>query len=75
MKLNNISKKEEGIYKVSSLPCPDCEQVLVIEISSDKLFEYNQGGLVHKVIPDLSAEQKERFISGYCGDCWKKIFG
>jgi hypothetical protein len=75
MKLNEITKKEEGVYKVSSLPCPDCKGVLTIEIGSDKLFQYNQGALISSVLPDFSAEQRERFVSGYCGDCWKKIFG
>jgi hypothetical protein len=75
MKLNNITKKEEGVYKVSSLPCLDCKGVLTLEIGSDKLFRYNQGALIHEVLGEFSADQRERFISGYCGDCWKKIFG
>jgi hypothetical protein len=75
MKLNEITKKEEGVYNVSSLSCPDCKGVLTLEIGSDKLFRYNQGALISEVLAEFSADQRERFISGYCGDCWKKIFG
>jgi hypothetical protein len=75
MKLQNITKKEEGVYKVSSLSCPDCKGVLTLEIGGDKLFRYNQGALISEVLGEFSSAERERFISGYCGDCWKKIFG
>lgn len=75
MKLNNITKKEEGVYKVSSLPCPDCQGVLELEIGGYNLFRYNQGALISEVLGEFSADQRERFVSGYCADCWKKIFG
>jgi hypothetical protein len=70
-----VSKIEEGRYLVSSLPCPDCSQVFTTEISGDRLFAFRQGAFIQEVLPNLSASERERFMSGYCGDCWKKIFG
>ena len=50
MRLNNITKVEEGTYKVSSLPCPDCQGVLTLEIGGYNLFRYNQGALISEVL-------------------------
>lgn len=73
--LNNPVKTEDlSGYFVTSHACPMCSSVLVIEIPSHKLFEYNQGGLAHQVLSDFDADTRERFISGTCSPCWDSLF-
>lgn len=74
MTLNNITKMEEGLYTVDSLPCPQCGDVLQVVLEGDGLFKYNNGASVQEVLPDLSAADRERFITGLCGPCWKDMF-
>ena len=68
--LNNIRKNEELNYLVSSLPCPNCDSTLSVEITPDKLWAYNQGGYAQDVLSAYDAGVRERFISGMCEICW-----
>lgn len=69
-----FEKIKEGEYLATSKPCPKCEGVISVEVSSQNLFDYNQGALIQQAFPHLTAEVRERFQSGYCPPCWKKIF-
>jgi hypothetical protein len=74
--LNNPTKfADQSAYFVSSNPCPSCDEVLTISVKPEQLFAYNQGGYAQDILSDYSLEVRERFISGYCDDCWKNIFG
>ena len=68
--LNNIRKVTEGKYLVDSLPCPSCGEVLTAEIDGPHLFAYNKGALAQDVFPNMSANDRERFISGFCTFCF-----
>ena len=72
--LNNITKNEELNYFVSSLPCPECDSVLSLEITPDKLYAYNQGGYAQDVLSAYDAGVRERFISGMCEMCWAMMW-
>tara|TARA_B110000503_G_C6906558_1_gene312883 strand:- start:335 stop:586 length:252 start_codon:yes stop_codon:yes gene_type:complete len=73
--LNKITKNEELNYFVSSLPCPNCDSVLSLEITPDKLYAYNQGAYAQDVLSAYDADTRERFITGICGTCWNEMFG
>lgn len=73
MNITHVGKIDEGRYTASSLPCPKCADVFTTEITGEELFRINQG--VKNVLTRLSAEERERFISGYCPDCWTALFG
>lgn len=80
MELRNITKVKEGedaynAYMVESKPCPKCDGVLEVKMLASLLFRYNQGADITEVFPGMSADDRERFISGYCGPCWTAIFG
>ena len=64
--LNNIRKVTEGKYLVDSLPCPSCDKVLTVEMEGSQLFAYNQGAFVQDVFPNMSAGNRERFMTGFC---------
>lgn len=72
--LENIRKVEEGIYLVDSLPCPKCGDVLTTQLEGAKLFAYNQGAYIQDVFPNLSAGDRERFMTGVCNPCWQQMF-
>jgi hypothetical protein len=73
--LNNIEKSPSlDYYKVDSLPCPNCNDVLTLSLFPDEVFNYNQGGYAQNVLSRYDADVRERFISGMCGDCWSAMF-
>jgi len=73
--LNPIKTADLSGYVVTSLPCPTCEESISIEIASEKLFLYNQGGYAQDVLDGFEPDTRERFITGTCGDCWNAMFG
>lgn len=73
-KLENLTKVEEGHYKADSKPCPTCGTTLTISLESSQLFQYNQGAFIQDVLPHLNADDRERFMSGYCKTCWNAMF-
>lgn len=73
--LLNIRKVTEGLYLVDSLPCPSCGETLTTELEGPKLYAYNQGAYIQDTFPNLTAPDRERFISGMCGKCWDEAFG
>ncbi len=75
MQLKDIVKVEEGTYRVSSLACPMCGDVLTTEIAGDKVFAWHNGRPIYEVLDQLGRDEWERFISGYCGNCWNILFG
>ena len=75
MVITKTVKVIEGTYAVTSLPCPVCAQTATVEIPSHSLWQYNQGALIHNVMPSESDDVRERFISGYCATCWTATFG
>lgn len=73
--LNNPTKTEDlRGYVVASNPCPTCGDVFKTIITPDKLYAYNQGAYVQDVLAHLTMDVRERFISGYCTECWDNLF-
>jgi hypothetical protein len=69
-----LTKKTEGVYEMVSKPCPMCNETFTAEIKGEELFAYNNGALIQNAFPNLTASERERFKSGYCGTCWEKLF-
>lgn len=74
MLIQSITKIEEGRYKITSPPCPECTVYITLEIDGSSLYLANQGELVQKVLPNEPQRVREQFVSGYCGGCWDRIF-
>jgi hypothetical protein len=74
MLIQSVTKIEEGRYKITSRPCPDCSTAVSLEIDGASLFLANQGAFVQKVLPNEPDSVRERFVSGYCAGCWSLIF-
>lgn len=75
MVITKTTKVTEGLYAVTSLPCPVCAQTATVEIFSQNLWQYNQGAHVQTVMPSEPDDVRERFVSGYCPTCWTDLFG
>jgi len=75
MRVINISKTEAGDYEITSPKCPNCGLDGITEtISSDALYVLNRGATALDTLPYSTPEERERFISGYCPDCWNTLF-
>ena len=55
--------------------CPFCGAVTIVTVDEDGLNAYNEGALVQKAFPDMSATEREVLISGICPKCQDDIFG
>lgn len=74
-RLNNPIKTEDlSGYYVESNVCPDCNGVQTVKIDSSKMYAYHQGAYAQDVLYGFDVATRERFITGYCGDCWSKMF-
>lgn len=73
--LNNPVKLDDlSGYKVTSNICAGCSESVTITITPEQLYAYNQGGYAQDVLPEVPVDERERFISGICGDCWQTLF-
>ena len=73
--LNNIVKSPalDGYY-AESLACPTCNYTATVFVTPPQMFAYNQGAYIQDVLPTYENDVRERFISGYCGECWNDLF-
>ena len=74
MQLINVTKVTEGKYYVQSLPCPKCDDRMELVIEGRQMHAYHNERMIDEVLPDVSAEDRERFITGICPPCWDKMF-
>lgn len=75
MTITKVTKLSEDKYEILSLPCPLCKKTAVEKISGYQLFQYRQGAGATVVLPNVSVDVRERFMSGTCGPCWTTMFG
>lgn len=66
------------MVKVKTKPCPMCQQVGQLEVEQADLEAYNKGEgekrFIQNAFPYLTAAQREQIITGYDGECWKKLW-
>lgn len=57
--------------QLTTRPCPDCKSVAVFTISNEeyKALMANEVS-IQRAVPSLTAEQRERFLTGLCGPCY-----
>jgi hypothetical protein len=71
------SPTEEGTMPTlpfKTRPCPVCGDVAILQLDVEGAKKYNQGAYIQDAFPNMSAADRERFISGVCGTCWSKMF-
>lgn len=72
--VSKIEKVTEGTYLVTSRPCPECADTLTTQLSDTYLYGLQRGESVATIFAHLVPADRERFLSGYCPDCWTKLF-
>jgi hypothetical protein len=68
-------QKDEPKIKLRTMPCPMCGDVAVVEVLEAEAAKYKRGEHIQNAFPTMSADDRERFITGYDKKCWDKIFG
>lgn len=56
------------------MPCNLCGHIYKVTVPGAGLFQYNQGGLIPVVFPDLSDSDRELLISNTCATCWAMLW-
>ena len=55
--------------------CPICRKSNLINVCSDDYEAWQNGTLIQDAFPYLSAEDRECLMTGFCSECWDKMFG
>lgn len=55
--------------------CPFCHRANEVEVNEMDYWDWQDGELVQRAFPYLSADEREMLISGICPDCWDRMFG
>jgi hypothetical protein len=55
--------------------CSLCEETFELPVSQAQIDTWSKGGLIQRVMPQLTKDQRELLISGTCGPCFEELFG
>lgn len=55
--------------------CPRCRTVEVTEFPLEGYQAWMTGTLIQVAMPTVSAKDREKLITGFCGPCWDSVFG
>lgn len=54
--------------------CQKCKTTKRILVDPNGYHRWINGMVIQRALPDLSREQREILISGYCGPCFDELF-
>lgn len=54
--------------------CPMCGDTKVLSLPEARYKAWQEGELIQRALPEFDADDRERLVSGICGDCWDKMF-
>lgn len=55
--------------------CPLCKKETPIVVKEEDYISWNNGVIIQKVFPYLTATQRETLITGMCKCCQDKLYG
>ncbi len=55
--------------------CMRCDREYLLPVDEEQLRRWESGELIQNAMPNLPAPDRELFISGTCGVCWRELFG
>lgn len=62
--------------KVQGKPCPGCGKQETLTVTREGLVAWrDQNAMIQEAFPDLSADQRELLVTGYCPKCWDEDTG
>jgi hypothetical protein len=66
-----INYKEIGVIT----QCPFCGHANEVAVNEIDYLDWQDGMMAQDAFPYLSADEREKLISGICPTCWEKYFG
>lgn len=55
--------------------CVFCKEVTAIKMTEDQAYRIASGEeLIQNIVPNMSPDHREMFISGICGKCFDNMF-
>lgn len=54
--------------------CHRCRKETALPVSEAQITRWHSGELIQRVMPELSADDRELLISGICGSCFDQMF-
>lgn len=61
--------------KTITTTCPICKGTKDIDVDDSAYLDWQRGVLIQKAFPRMSADDRERLVSGMCPPCWDRMFG
>lgn len=69
------SCEQDGmLHVVLEARCTECKIIKQILVDPNGYHKWINGTLIQRALPDLSKENRELLISGFCGSCFDKLF-
>ena len=59
---------------VTSRPCVMCGETSIVKMLTHHYLEWQKGGLIDRVCPEMPKETREVLITGTHHECWDKMF-
>lgn len=57
--------------------CPICKREYLVHLTMEQTVRFNDfrsgKGHIQDLLPDLSADDRERLLTGICPECWKTL--
>lgn len=61
--------------ELTSRACPECGERKTFDVTQDQIDRFLGGeGYVQTIFPELSADDRERLMTGTCPKCWDAMF-
>ncbi len=54
--------------------CRQCQREFEIPVTDNQIADWKGGGLIQRVMPNLTNSQRELLMTRTCGDCFDKMF-
>lgn len=55
-------------------PCQVCGDTSEMELDAERVREWQEGGHIQTIFPELTANQRELMVSGTHPKCWEELF-
>lgn len=64
----------DDLISITTIPCPECKHSITLTVSRSDFLAADGGELIQKAFPNMHKSDRERLLTGFCNDCWDKLF-
>lgn len=69
-----MKRRVKESTRIITTRCPMCGRERDIEVDADAYRAWQDGELIQRAFPDLSADDREALKTGICPRCWDRMF-